>query len=301
MFFFASIQFVSIVLFPLCDTEKLSILPSSPKTRCCYITLVLLAVCCNFGGSAIVNCVWERNLGCGGQLLTCTGRGRYGLPANNADEAAEIEKRVRIHYKNLGLPFGKIKNSFTGTCKPGWSPFTHGQINCKTKLFAANMENIFYKHDETLCSGGSRMKLEAAIKKLPRNAVVYYPRGGQFIQWPTFGGHVTEEWLAKNRCPGEQAPLCGTPLVISADDKIPNSFPATELFIITRLEGGAIRKEGQLGNVIALQRCDQKARENALLKKRVEVLEKKIHQLESGPAGVQKDQEVKISHLNEMQ
>ncbi|CAO4384161.1 unnamed protein product [Caenorhabditis nigoni] len=174
-------------------------------------------------------------------------------------------------------------------------------INCKTKLFAANMENIFYKHDETLCSGGSRMKLEAAIKKLPRNAVVYYPRGGQFIQWPTFGGHVTEEWLAKNRCPGEQAPLCGTPLVISADEKIPNSFPATELFIITRLEGGAIRKEGQLGNVIALQRCDQKARENALLKKRVEVLEKKIHQLESGPAAVQKDQEVKISHLNEMQ
>ncbi|UMM40463.1 hypothetical protein L5515_017085 [Caenorhabditis briggsae] len=137
------------------------------------------------------------------------------------------------------------------------------------------------------------MKVELAIKALPRNAVVYYPRGRQFIQWPAFGGHVTEEWLAKNRCPGEQAPFCGTPLVISADEKIPNSFPATELLIVTRLEGGSVRKEGRLGNDLSLQRSDQKGKENALLKKRVDSLEKKIQQLELGSAvgtvGVQEE------------
>ncbi|CAO4384159.1 unnamed protein product [Caenorhabditis nigoni] len=161
------------------------------------------------------------------------------------------------------------------------------------------MSKLFYNTEVTLSSENSKKLVEDKIKSLPRNAVLYYPRGGQFIQWPAFGGHVTEEWLSKNRCPGEQAPPCGTPLVMSSEPKIPNTFPATELLIVTRVEGGALRKEVLRGNDFTLEQSDEKSRENELLKNKVDSLEKQIGQLELGSVGVQEvpDQSAEIALL----
>ncbi|CAO4367482.1 unnamed protein product [Caenorhabditis nigoni] len=141
------------------------------------------------------------------------------------------------------------------------------------------MNKLCYNPEVTLSSENSKKVVEADIKRLPQNAVLNYPRGGQFIQWPAFGGNVTKEWLSKNRCPGEQAPLCGTPLVTSPDAKISNPFPATELLIVTRVEGGAFRKEGRTGNQQPSDLSDQRA-ENILLENKIAGLERRIQELE---------------------
>ncbi|PIC14167.1 hypothetical protein B9Z55_027167 [Caenorhabditis nigoni] len=89
---------------------------------------------------------------------------------------------------------------------------------------------------------------------------VYHRRGGQFIQWPAFGGYVTEEWLTKNRT-GETTAENSKP--ISCHRALHCDPPLKE----------SPREEGRIRNDLSLEQSDKRA-ENALLKNKIAILER---------------------------